>query len=279
MVWPSGPVWASRWPSSGLAAADWTLARPSGNRTVFLSSAPGFSRVNGPTSTTTTATRRGGEAPRLPLAVPDVEQGEGHGHGGPRGGLHRRRDAQGQAGRDRVRPGRYDRAVRHSSAKPRQRKATMGTSVAADAQLEGDDRRGGQQQGPAHAVPGSGHPQREGEHDQEHDPEPDPRVGQRVVTEQRLGQAEEGHQRQVGVVHVGVDRAGQRLDAPVRGAVPDQGLSRAWPPPRPRARRGRASTSQMSGTSRAPLTRMPRATSALSAGRERHTARTSAASP
>ena len=55
IVWPSGPVWASTWPSSGLAACDLTLARPSGNKMVFLTSAPKRSTANGPTITATTA--------------------------------------------------------------------------------------------------------------------------------------------------------------------------------------------------------------------------------
>ncbi|HEX2820210.1 MAG TPA: hypothetical protein VHO07_08610 [Streptosporangiaceae bacterium] len=53
-VCPAAPVWASTWPSSGLAACDLTLARPSGNKIVFFASAPGRRIANGPTMTATT---------------------------------------------------------------------------------------------------------------------------------------------------------------------------------------------------------------------------------
>ena len=54
IVWPMTPVCASTWPSSGLAACDLTLARPSGNKIVFFTSEPGLSTANGPTMTMTT---------------------------------------------------------------------------------------------------------------------------------------------------------------------------------------------------------------------------------
>ena len=68
MVWPSTPVCARTWPSSGLSAWDLTLARPSGNKMVFFTSEPGLSTANGPTMTTTTltATAANRHAMRLP---------------------------------------------------------------------------------------------------------------------------------------------------------------------------------------------------------------------
>ena len=68
IVWPSLPVWASTWPSSGLAACDLTLARPSGNKMVFLTSAPKRRMANGPTITATTASAQAvnRHASRLP---------------------------------------------------------------------------------------------------------------------------------------------------------------------------------------------------------------------
>src|SRR5271170_7749264 len=68
IVWPRGPVAASAWPSSGLAACDLTLARPSGNKMVFLTSAENRSIANGPTITATTASDQAvnRQASRLP---------------------------------------------------------------------------------------------------------------------------------------------------------------------------------------------------------------------
>src|SRR6266702_8377053 len=67
-VWPTTPVWASTWPSSGLSAWDLTLASPSGNKMVFFTRAPGLSTANGPTITATTlsATTVNRQAARLP---------------------------------------------------------------------------------------------------------------------------------------------------------------------------------------------------------------------
>ena len=52
-------------------------------------------------------------------------------------------------------------------------------------------------------------------------------IGQRSVTEQGLRQAEQRHQRQVGVIQVGVGGGGQHLRALIRRAVVDQRLGRA----------------------------------------------------
>jgi hypothetical protein len=67
-VWPMTPVWASTCPSSGLSACDLTLARPSGNKMVFLTRAPGLRIANGPTMTATTlsATAVNRQASRWP---------------------------------------------------------------------------------------------------------------------------------------------------------------------------------------------------------------------
>src|ERR1700760_1089145 len=51
---PTWPVSAIRWPGSGLTAAEVTLARPSGNEIVFLTSDSGWMAANGPTRTANT---------------------------------------------------------------------------------------------------------------------------------------------------------------------------------------------------------------------------------
>ena len=53
---PTCPVSASTCPGSGLAAADLTSARPSGNRIVLSTRAPGHSSATGPTIATHAAT-------------------------------------------------------------------------------------------------------------------------------------------------------------------------------------------------------------------------------
>jgi hypothetical protein len=146
-----------------------------------------------------------------------VEQRERDHQRGPGGRLHRGGDAQRQPGGDQVGPLRPPEQ-REAEAHERDHRH-VGT---ADAQFERDDRRGRHQQRPPEAVPGSGNPQRDGEYHEEHGAEPDPRIGEQAVAEQRLRHAERRHQRQVRVVLVGVGGVGQRLRAPVRGAVLDE---------------------------------------------------------
>src|ERR1700749_4664007 len=124
MVWPSTPVWARTWPSSGLSAWGLTVARPSGNEMVFFTSEPGLSTANGPTMTTTTATATptNRHAMRLPSRTKTIANAITR--AGRAGAFIEQATPKARAaGTGLV------RWFRQSSAKPRHMNATMGTSV------------------------------------------------------------------------------------------------------------------------------------------------------
>ena len=124
IVWPTTPVCASTWPSSGLAACDLTLARPSGNKTVFFTRAPGLSTANGPTMTATTASatavnRQAARWPSRTYSSANATTRAGQAVAFIEDAMPRASPAvTGLVG-----------CARQSSAKPRHMNATMGTSV------------------------------------------------------------------------------------------------------------------------------------------------------
>ncbi len=124
MVWPSTPVCARTWPSSGLSAWDLTLARPSGNKMVFFTSEPGLSTANGPTMTTTTltATAANRHATRL-LSRTKTSANAITRAGQAVAFIEQATPKARPAGTGLV------TWARQSSAKPRHMNATMGTSV------------------------------------------------------------------------------------------------------------------------------------------------------
>src|SRR5262249_2795629 len=119
---PACPVSTSSRPGSGLTASDLMLARPSGNEIVFCTRARGPSTATGPTMAANTAT-----------AVPDMI----HAARLPSLTTTRttapRRDGQAVAfiaqATPSTRPAGTGCGPRHSSARPRQMKASTGTSV------------------------------------------------------------------------------------------------------------------------------------------------------
>jgi hypothetical protein len=68
-------------------------------------------------------------------------------------------------------------------------------------------------------------PQREPEHGEEDHAEPDARIGEQAVTEQRAGQPEQRHDRQVGVVLIGILSPGEHGGVRVGGALVDKGVA------------------------------------------------------
>ena len=205
-------------PSSGLEAADRTLASPSGNWIVLSTRDFGWTK-NGPTQTATTPSAVSDERPgRLP-AVADRDQHDGHHQGRPRGRLHRRGDAERQARQDRE----VDRGrTAVEQGEPEAEEPDHRHVGAADGELEGDHRAARDQDRPATRVPGAALPERQPEHGQEDDAEPDPRVGQQTAVEDRAGQPEQRHHRQVRVIGVRVLGRRERRRARVRRALVDQ---------------------------------------------------------
>ncbi len=119
---PRCPVSAIRCPGSGLTAWDFTLSRPSGKRIVFFTSGAGQSAANGPISAamTATVTPASTAAARLPsLAMSRLRATTTAGQA----------VAFIDAAAPKARPASTVRGSRQSSAKPRQSRATIGTSV------------------------------------------------------------------------------------------------------------------------------------------------------
>ncbi len=130
------------------------------------------------------------------------EQDGGHGKGRPRGRLHGRGQAERQPGRDRPAP--LVRSGTVSQRQPQADKPQHGQVVPADGHRQGDDRRGGDQDGPPAGPPYPGHAQRRREGGHERDAEPEPWVGEQPPG-QRARQTERDQRRQVRVVgHPGV---------------------------------------------------------------------------
>ena len=161
--------------------------------------------------------RGAGHPGRGALSVARRHQGEGDRQRGPRGGLHRRGETQGQA-----RQGDSQRRPRLAGPQQGEAQADQGQHgqvVPARAERERDDGRGRDhrrpQPGPRHAAHGQG----DGESEHEHHAEPQPRIGQQAATEEGVRDAEHGQGRQVRVVDVRVVRGGHRVRALIRRAV------------------------------------------------------------
>ena len=201
--------------AAGSMPADLTLARPSGNMIVFTTRAFGWPATNGPTHAATTPTAASGEAADRPLAIADREQRDGDEQGGPRGRLHRRADAEREAGQHRL-------ALPTGRRSPRQRNATIGTSVPPTASSKAITGLAATRNGPATGVTRAALAQREPEHEQEHGTEPGTRIGEQVEVEERARQPEQRHHRQVRVVGVGIHRAREHGRVRIRRALVDQ---------------------------------------------------------
>ena len=162
---------------------------------------------------------RAEETQHRPPAITDTDQHGGDYHGGPGRRLRRGGHADGKPGKDML------------GAPPQQRKAKAHQRQdrhvgAADRELEGDHRRRGDEQCPAHDMPCAGCRQREAEHDQERQAEPDPRVGDHRGAEQRARNAEQRHHGQVGVIGVRVMDRGECRRALVGRMVVNELASR-----------------------------------------------------
>ncbi len=159
------------------------------------------------------AASRNRAAARLPSRT--AQHGRGHDQGGPRGRLGGRGDAQDQPGHDRLRTAPEQRQAQAQQGQDRDVGPPHG-------QREGDHRGGRHEEGPAQHVARPRDRQGGREHGHEAQREPDPRVGDEPGAQQRPRQPEDGHDREVRVVDVGVVRGGDHGLALVGGTVLEQ---------------------------------------------------------